>query len=471
MHNDDGGMSGSDRLYRFATLILTSAQGDPGKEMWTTYMEEYKEYDERVADAWKQDAKGLLVFVSPDLLILMLIAITSRKTGLFSAIVGAFIIESYKSLSPDTGNQTVVLLEQISQQLAGSTNASGSSQLSANQPFSPSAPMILVNAMWLISLMLSITSALFATLLQQWARRYAHMPQIPSEPHHRARVRSFLFFGTQKYKMRFAVETAPTLLHISVFLFFIGLVIFFFTINKTVAIIVLTAFGLFSSAYFILTILPCIQHNCPYRTPISNIWWYISHGFPSFVAICFRWLFGLLHGCLVPDGLDDITSRTPYRQKILHRLWESWDNSATKHRECLKVGFGKSIIKEAVEAPVNGDRKMITEVSQKKASKVRGQYTKRQNCRAHDTSHRVWKNRPPRTPPRCPTKLCSRHTRGWTRRGCAQALPLSMFICSPSSCQGFYQPRRRFATRDVEFDGGRADLLCKYRSYASNVGC
>ena len=88
-------------------------------------------------------------------------------------------------------------------------------------------------------LLLGITSALFATLMLQWARICVNLPQIPSFPKERARVRSVLFFGMEKYRMHLAVETTPTLLHLSVFLFFIGLVIFFFTIFKTVAIVIL----------------------------------------------------------------------------------------------------------------------------------------------------------------------------------------------------------------------------------------
>jgi Family of unknown function (DUF6535) len=72
--------------------------------------------------------------------------------------------------------------------------------------------------------------------MQQWARMYIELPQSPSIPSDRARVRSFLFLGMEKYFMHVAVETAPTLLHLSVFLFYIGLVVFFFTIYKIVAI-------------------------------------------------------------------------------------------------------------------------------------------------------------------------------------------------------------------------------------------
>ncbi|KAI0304239.1 hypothetical protein BC826DRAFT_218504 [Russula brevipes] len=305
-------------------------QKESGKKMWAEYMKEAGDFDNRAATAWKDDADGILVF-----------------TGLFSATVGAFIIESYKKLSPDSGGQTVVLLGQISQQLGNFTGGT-SFRPQVSEPFSPGASMIWVNAMWLMSLVLSITSALFATLQQQWARRYVEIPQIPSDPNDRARVRSFLFLGIRKYKMRLAIETAPTLLHLSVFLFFVGLVIFFFTIHKTVAIIVTISVGLFAFAYLTLTILPCIKHNCPYRTPMSNIWWYITHGFLSFAAVCFRWLLRHLHDRIVPYSLGEVTSP---RQRFLVGWSNTFDNAAEKHGQHLKNGFRKSIVQGALEAP------------------------------------------------------------------------------------------------------------------------
>ena len=186
-------------------------------------------------------------------------------------------------LSPDSGNQTVQLLGQISQQLAGSTDGTLSNPLVTQ---GPSIAIIFVNAMWLMSLVLSLTSALLATLLQQWARRYIETPQVPSLASQRARVRSFLFSGTQEYNMSLAVETAPTLLHFSLFLFFAGLILFFFTIHKTVAIAVSVSVGIFAVVYVTLTILPYLGDKCPYRTPMSNLCWYPWHTFLAFATSC-----------------------------------------------------------------------------------------------------------------------------------------------------------------------------------------
>ncbi|KAH9018712.1 hypothetical protein EDB85DRAFT_600317, partial [Lactarius pseudohatsudake] len=225
--------------------------GDPSDKTWLMYLSESEKYDKAISDGWKDDANGVLVF-----------------TGLFSATVAAFIIESYKKLSPDSGDQTAFFLQQISQQLSGLSN--GTFVRPQDYPtFSPNKLIVCVNAMWILSLIVSITCALLATLMQQWARQYVQLPQLRTTPRERAHVRSFLFFGLKQFRMSYAVELIPTLLHLAVFLFFVGLVIFFFTIFTTVAIIISVSVGIFSIAYIALTILPCVYLNCPYRTSLS----------------------------------------------------------------------------------------------------------------------------------------------------------------------------------------------------------
>ena len=145
----------------------------------------------------------------------------------------------------------------------------GGGQISL-QPSHPPVSIITVNILWLISLVLNIVSALFATLTLQWSRRFAQVPRVS-----RARVlnRPFLFIGTLTYDLDRAVAITVMLLHFSVFLFLVGLVIFFFTIHKIVATVVSVAVGLFGVVYLTLTVLACIDRSCPYRTPLSDVWW------------------------------------------------------------------------------------------------------------------------------------------------------------------------------------------------------
>ena len=65
------------------------------------------------------------------------------------------------------------------------------------------------------------------------------------------------------------VETIPTVLHVAVLLFILGLIQFLFSVNLIVAGVVLGIFLLLVSLYFALTILPIIWAECPYRAPFS----------------------------------------------------------------------------------------------------------------------------------------------------------------------------------------------------------
>ncbi|KAI0298643.1 hypothetical protein B0F90DRAFT_1632408 [Multifurca ochricompacta] len=258
--------------------------------MWSLYMNEAKDYDTRLTTLWKDDADSLLVF-----------------TGIFASIATASVIESYKKLSPDPGDRTIALLEQISQQLSGAANGTFVPPSTA-PPFSPSFSIICCNIMWLLSLVLGITSAMCATLMKQWARRYVNLPQIPSEPSRSARVRSFLFLGILKYQVLLAVDLPTTLLHLSVFFFGIGLLFFFYTIFTTVAIFLSVAVGILGFAYFILTILPWVDRSCPYNTPWSGIFWFFWHTFIPSAAFCLHWLSRKLHGIIMPQTLGQVTS-------------------------------------------------------------------------------------------------------------------------------------------------------------------
>ncbi|KAH9034788.1 hypothetical protein EDB84DRAFT_1486259, partial [Lactarius hengduanensis] len=95
-------------------------------------------------------------------------------------------------------------------------------------------------------------------------------------PTKRARLRAYIFDGIQGFGMTRAIEAMPALLHLSVFLFFAGLVDFLIPINTTVAYFTLGWIALFAAAYAILTILPNLRLNCPYRTPLSGITWRLS---------------------------------------------------------------------------------------------------------------------------------------------------------------------------------------------------
>ena len=113
---------------------------------------------------------------------------------------------------------------------------------------------------------------MLATLIQQWARRYLRMTHRPRDsPHDAARIRAFFADGIEKFRFSWVVEAIPTLIHISLFLFFAGLLIYLFNTNYTVFRVVFWGVVIFLGAYFVITMMPIFWRDSPYNSPLSPL--------------------------------------------------------------------------------------------------------------------------------------------------------------------------------------------------------
>ncbi|KAI9511931.1 hypothetical protein F5148DRAFT_1167603 [Russula earlei] len=214
----------NDQQRKDSGLTSQTIHSDPSAKIWTLYLSQAKMVDDERAQSWTANTDGVLVF-----------------SGLFSATVASFIAVSYQQLQPNPSDLTNQLLTQISQQL--STLQNGTSLLT-----------------------LSLACALWATLMQQWTRRYVQVADGPYGPSKRARIH---------LQLPAAAEVLPVLLHASLLLFCAGLVDFLLNINHTVLI------------YFLLTIMPLCFHNSPYQTPLTALVWFFIEAVPL-LALCLR---------------------------------------------------------------------------------------------------------------------------------------------------------------------------------------
>lgn len=242
------------------------------------YLSRAENHDKEIAESWKADADGILIFVRPGhRFILCALQLKVGQTGLFSAIVAAFVIEGLKNLQPDTGTSSVDLLSQISQQLATFTNESQSTVVLTfpdRSPFHAPTSALLTSTLWLYSLIVSLSCALLATLLQQWAHRYLLITQSHgSKLHDRARIRSFFAEGVNKFHLPKVVDALPALLHISVFFFLAGLLVYIYNIHHSLFFLILPPILLCGIAYSVLTLMPIVHHSSPYQTPLSSLAW------------------------------------------------------------------------------------------------------------------------------------------------------------------------------------------------------
>ncbi|KAH9054800.1 hypothetical protein EDB87DRAFT_1795704, partial [Lactarius vividus] len=260
---------------------------DSSGSIFSMYLELASEEDKKMAEGWKADADGILIF-----------------TGLFSAAVASLISVSIQDIRPNPQDTSNFYLANIYQTVSN-PNQSSISLPSSPPSFSPPTYAVWVNSLWFLSLVVSLTCALLATLLQQWARRYLKVTQSRYSPHKRARIRAFFAEGVNKYLLPWAVETLPALLHISLFLFFAGLVVFLCNVNITAFKLVLSWVGVCTALYGCITLMPIFHHDSPYYTSLSSSVWFIVFGICHITSQVRGWLVWSVY----------------YRRPVFRRSW------------------------------------------------------------------------------------------------------------------------------------------------------
>lgn len=205
----------------------------------------------------------------------------SLQAGLFSTAVATFLSLSIQDLRQSSQDISVFYLKNIYQHLADPNVSVPSvpSTVAAPPSFSPPKHTITVNLLWVLSLCINLTCAIMATMFQQWARQYVRFTQPPRRsPRRRARIRVLFSGSVDKLFIKTMGILLPCYLHFSIFLFFMGLIIYLFNVNDTLFIHTLWFFVLCMVTYTFLTFLPLFQTDSLLYTPIS--------AFPaSFVAL------------------------------------------------------------------------------------------------------------------------------------------------------------------------------------------
>ncbi|TDL23812.1 hypothetical protein BD410DRAFT_720459, partial [Rickenella mellea] len=185
--------------------------------VWRTYIREGARFDSDMVNGMNHSLDVLLVFA-----------------GLFSAVVTTFVVQSSLSLQPDYTQMSLLLLtESIALQRAAAEGISASSVPPTGDLvslFRPSFQSRLVNSLWYISLALSLTSAFMSMLVKQWLQAYTH--NISGSPRERARLRHFRFMGLKAWHVPGLVAGLPVLMHMSLLLFFLGMIELLATLDE-----------------------------------------------------------------------------------------------------------------------------------------------------------------------------------------------------------------------------------------------
>ncbi|KAI0776499.1 hypothetical protein BC629DRAFT_1701578, partial [Irpex lacteus] len=159
-----------------AQQVPSGSQALPGQLTgWAAVEKALKEFDQQEIGGYKEDIDSLLTF-----------------TGLYSAVLTAFVIVSYPLLQDPN---------QASASMSMSTPSTPSS------PFQPSISAIHINILWFASLVISLATASFAILVKQWLRGY--MAFATASPQGQLRVRHFRRSGLTAWRVFGIASSLP----------------------------------------------------------------------------------------------------------------------------------------------------------------------------------------------------------------------------------------------------------------------
>ncbi|KAF8145664.1 hypothetical protein K438DRAFT_1433356, partial [Mycena galopus ATCC 62051] len=192
------------------------AEDVPYKELdseacvWYVYNDESALFDNNMMDECGDNLDVLLIFA-----------------GLFSGVLTTFVAQTSQALSID--NTTIsnsILLELVALQRAQANGTPFDLIPPAHTSFTAAHTNIWVNGLWFTSLALSLATALFAVLAKQWLHQYSSF--ITGSACERALIRQFQYPCFDKWGVQAIIGLLPTILHLSLFLFLAGLVVFLY---------------------------------------------------------------------------------------------------------------------------------------------------------------------------------------------------------------------------------------------------
>jgi len=237
--------------------------------------------------SWAEEIDTLLVFVCATDAYVPDVNLTGQQAGLFSAIVTAFITESYQWLSESPEDATVKLLTEISTKLNGYTPArrleEPLSLATGVEQFSAPVSAIIINSLWFFSLVAALSSAFIGILVKQWLREY--MRPVSTTPIDALSLRQLHYQALKDWGVVEIISLLPLLLQLSLALFLVGLLYLLWTLHNIVAGLLTAVIAIVFVFYTATTVLPAFQQSlCPYRSPQSWVFFRTTSWVTKFIS-------------------------------------------------------------------------------------------------------------------------------------------------------------------------------------------
>ncbi|KAL1721881.1 hypothetical protein EV715DRAFT_270757 [Schizophyllum commune] len=290
-------------------------------------------HDNSLCQSWRDEIESFMVFA-----------------GLFSAVLTAFIMESYKWLMVEPDDVSADYLRQILA-LLSHVDVTVVKTVSRATPL-PSDVMTRINGFWFSSLTLSLTSALVGIVSKQWLREFlrdtghSHQTNLA--------VRQVKFDGLTEWYVGAVIATIPLLLQTALFLFLAGVIDLLWHLQKGVAILISILCSSTMLFFLITTILPGLQYirhhrglrlhtiyQVPFKSPQAWLFMRSAVSFLNFFAWAYAYVVSLCRK--EANGHEHVAPYQVYSTWTQFDLdWTSqrdftagWDNAPVSLARCL----------------------------------------------------------------------------------------------------------------------------------------
>ncbi|PVF95406.1 hypothetical protein CPB86DRAFT_788053 [Serendipita vermifera] len=227
--------------------------------IWSFYSNLGKSYDSDLVEDSTNTVEVLLIF-----------------GGLFSAVVTAFISQTYPMLQPDEKDY----LSRIYQELRNP----GSSE-PFEEPFVPPPYAVRVNSFLFAGLFISMMVAFLSILVKLWTRGYERDLKGISSAHLRSRIRHYRYVGAEKWKFIPIVGFLSLFMQLALFLSAVGIIDLLLSTCKTVGIVALVIFTLGMLAFLVPSCIPPFAPEAPFRSPVSMVFTSWKNNIQSYFQI------------------------------------------------------------------------------------------------------------------------------------------------------------------------------------------
>ena len=230
--------------------------------IWTLYGAEARKHDSVQLDTWNRTLDVLLLLAA-----------------LLSATLTTFIVDSYHSLEADPVDYMAsVIAIWAADPASFSSNKTRTLLPTSPSSFKPNSSARWVNGLWAASLVCTLAVALVSMLVKQWLQSYT-IAEVSGDARDWARKRQYRLSALYNWRVCCIITALPILLHASLLLFFVGLLLLFWTLDVVmgglISILVLSIFAF----YGITMIMPIFYPDCPFKSPVL-----------PFMTITWSWL-------------------------------------------------------------------------------------------------------------------------------------------------------------------------------------